>query len=206
MKSIAPEALQVTHFEDFVDWYPEDSEIRYELHQGVIVAMPKPRGKHSEIAGFLIGELSFEIRRLSLPYCIPKECIVKFGDLSGYEPDAIVLSKEELKHELRWEKESTITQGKTALLAIEVVSSNWSDDYALKLDAYETLGIQEYWVVDYLGIGGRKFIGHPKQPTLSIFQLENGEYQLQQYRDHQQIKSLIFPEITLSAAQIFRAA
>ena len=205
MKALAPDKLQIVDFDDFVAWYPDQSEVSYELHEGVIVAMPKPKGKHSEIAGFLMAELNFEIRRLNLPYFIPRECIVKCGDLSGYEPDVIVLSRERLGDEPRWEKESTITNGETALMVIEVVSGNWSDDYALKLDAYEVLGIQEYWIVDYLGIGGRKFIGNPKRPTLSIYSLENGDYNLKQYREDQPINSLLFPDIKLRASRIFTA-
>ena len=88
---------------------------------------------------------------------------------------------------------------------IEIVSSNWSVDYALKLDAYESLGIQEYWIVDYLGVGGKKFSGNPKKPTISIFVLQNEEYRLKQYRDDQLIESLTFPEIRLNVSQIFRA-
>ncbi|MEB3164537.1 MAG: Uma2 family endonuclease [Prochlorothrix sp.] len=205
MNVLVPDKLDVIHFEDFIAWYPEQSETCYELHQGAIVAMPKPKGKHSEIAGFLIAELNFEIRRLGLSYVIPRECIVKCDDFSGYEPDVIVLDRNKLGSEPRWEAESTITQGETVPIVIEVVSSNWSDDYALKLDAYETLGIQEYWIVDYLGIGGRKFIGSPKQPTLSVYHLENGEYAVKQYKKDQLMESLIFPEIRLSVSEIFTA-
>ncbi len=32
-------------FDEFIEWLPEASECRYELHRGVIVEMPKPRGK-----------------------------------------------------------------------------------------------------------------------------------------------------------------
>ncbi|BAY18665.1 hypothetical protein NIES2109_00040 [Nostoc sp. HK-01] len=41
-------------FDEFIEWYPEQSEVRYELHDGVIVEMPKPTGEHSDLAGFLI--------------------------------------------------------------------------------------------------------------------------------------------------------
>lgn len=53
-------AKQVT-FDQFIAWYPESSDRRYELHDGVIVEMPKPRGKHSGIAGFINGSLFIEI-------------------------------------------------------------------------------------------------------------------------------------------------
>lgn len=39
--------------------------------------MPKPRGKHSEVAGFISGKLFKEIERSQRPYLIPKECIVR---------------------------------------------------------------------------------------------------------------------------------
>lgn len=192
-------------FDEFIAWYPEHSEHRYELHDGVIVEMPKPIGKHSQVAGFLTLELGFEIRRLRLPYFIPKECVVKPGE-SGYEPDVIVLNSKTIAADPRWEKESTITQGQSAKLVIEVVSTNWSDDYALKLEDYESLGIPEYWICDYLGLGGKRYIGVPKQPTLSVYQLNSsGEYEMQQFRGKQAIASLAFPELQLSMNQILEA-
>jgi len=157
---------QVT-FDEFIVWYPENSPTRYELHEGVIVQMPKPKGKHSEVAGFICGELFLEIRRFQLPYFIPKECIVKSdSDNSGYEPDVIVLDRKPTLLEPRWERESIITMGQSVRLVIEVVSTNWQDDYLTKLRDYEALGIQEYWIVDYLGLGGRLHLGYPKRPTL----------------------------------------
>ncbi|MDX2217052.1 MAG: Uma2 family endonuclease [Oculatellaceae cyanobacterium bins.114] len=192
-------------FDEFMAWYPEQSEYRYELHDGVVIEMPKPTGKHSEIAGLIAAELNFEIRRQQLPYLIPKECIVKV-DESGYEPDVIVLNRPNLTNEPRWAKESTITQGQSAKLVVEVVSTNWSDDYALKLEDYEALGIAEYWICDYLGLGGRRFIGFPKQPTFSVYCLKpSGEYQLQQFRGEEAIASQIFPQLHLSMAQVLAA-
>lgn len=41
-----------------------------------------------------------------------------------------------------------------APLVVEIVSGNWRDDYLTKLAEYEALGIPEFWIVDYLGIGG----------------------------------------------------
>jgi Uma2 family endonuclease len=47
-------------------------------------------------------------------------------------------------------------------LVIEVVSTNWRDDYLLKVADYEEMGVPEYWIVVYLGLGGRRFIGKKK--------------------------------------------
>jgi Uma2 family endonuclease len=186
-------------FDDFIIWLPERSAYRYELRDGEILEMPKPRGKHSEIAGFIISELNFSIHQSQLPYIIPRESIVKSLDgKSGYEPDGIVLDKEMLAQESRWEAESIITQGSSVKLAIEVVSTNWQDDYAVKQIAYQALGIQEYWIVDYLGLGGRNFIGYPKQPTISVYYLVDGEYDLHQFRGDERINSPTFPDLELS--------
>jgi Uma2 family endonuclease len=197
---------QVT-FDEFIEWYPEKSGIKYELHNGVIIEMPKATGKHSKVAGFISGELFLEIRRCKFPYFIPKECVVKAALESGYEPDTIVLDQRKVaNNESRWEKESIITQGTSVRLIVEVISTNWSDDYALKLEDYELLGIQEYWIVDYLGLGGRKFIGNPKQPTISVYTLIEGEYQVNQFRGSDRVVSPTFPELNLTAQQIFNAA
>ncbi len=196
---------QVT-FDEFITWYPENSESRYELHEGVIVEMPKPKGKHSEVAGFISGELFVEIRRLQLPYFIPKECIVRSDDgESGYEPDVIVLDRDAIASEPRWERESIITRGRSIRLVVEVVSTNWQDDYLTKLRDYEALGIQEYWIVDYLGLGGRLHIGYPKRPTLSVHQLVEGEYEVQRFKEGDLIDSPTFAQLNLTSEQVFRA-
>lgn len=196
---------QVT-FDEFIAWYPENSEYRYELHDGVIVQMPKPSGKHSEVAGFIGLKTGIEIERLNFPYFIPKECVVKAdNDRSGYEPDIIILDRQAIKNEPRWEKDSTITQGSSVKLIVEVVSTNWQDDYLTKLAEYEKLGIPEYWIVDYLGLGGRRYIGNPKQPTLSVYELVEGEYSVKQFRGSDRIESPTFNELSLSAQQIFKA-
>ena len=190
-------------FDEFIEWLPEDR--RYELQEGVIVEM-QPTGQHEDIAGFLAQELTLEYARLNLPYRIPLKALVKpSGKETGYNPDLLLLDRRNLASEPLWEKKSTLTQGNSIPLLIEVVSSNWRDDYGYKLMDYEAMGIREYWIVDYLGLGGVRFIGQPKQPTLSLYRLINGEYQGQQLRGSDRIESPTFPEIQLTADQIFQA-
>ncbi|HIK39765.1 Uma2 family endonuclease [Thermoleptolyngbya sp. M55_K2018_002] len=192
-------------FDEFIEWLPESSESRYELRRGKIIEMPKPRGKHSEVAGFAIKKLNQAIDAAHLPYFIPKECIVKLADDTGYEPDVIVLDRTQLLDEPRWERESIITLGKSIKLVIEVVSTNWDDDYIYKLGDYQALGVQEYWIVDYLGLGGRLYIGNPKRPTVSIYDLVEAEYEVSQFRGSDRLVSPLFGELDLTANQLFAA-
>ncbi|MBE9165772.1 MULTISPECIES: Uma2 family endonuclease [Microcoleaceae] len=193
-------------FDEFVAWYPENSVHKYELHNGVIVEMPLGTGDHSEVTGFIHSKLAVEIDRRELPYSIPGDCLLKLVlNASGYQPDVIILDRTALANEPRWKKESVITMGSSVRLAVEVVSTNWQDDYLVKVADYERLGIPEYWVVDYAAKGGRRFIGNPKQPTISVYQLVDGEYQISQFRGNDTVESLAFPELRLTVEQIFRA-
>lgn len=197
---------QAITFDEFVAWLPETAECRYELHRGVIVEMPKPRGKHSKVAGDLAYDVGTAIRQANLPYFIPKECIVRSMDgNSGYEPDVIVLDESALIDEPYWESGSIITLGKSIKIIVEVVSTNWRDDYFTKLGEYEALGIQEYWIVDYAALGGRRFIGNPKQATFTLCQLVDGEYELQQFRAGDRLLSPTFPNLALTVDQVFAA-
>jgi Uma2 family endonuclease len=191
-------------FDEFIDWYPENADCRYELHRGVIVEMPKPKGEHSELGGDLIFDLGSEIRRLKLPYVMPKECVIRVeGEESGYEPDVVVLDKTQLVNEPRWSKSSVIENaGASIRLVIEIVSTNWRDDYLKKFTDYEAMGIAEYWIADYLGLGGRRYIGSPKQPTLTVCNLVDGEYEVQLFRGEERVISQVFPALEITANQV----
>ncbi len=99
-----------------------------------------------------------------------------------------------------------IENASSVKLIVEVVSTNWRDDYHVKYADYEEMGIPEYWIVDYAALGGRNFIGNPKQPTVFICQLIDGEYQMTQFRSNDLIVSPTFPQLNLTAQQIFDAA
>ena len=198
---------KVTTFEEFVTGLPENSGVRYELHNGNIIEMAQPVGDHEEIKGFSTIKLSGIIDRLDLPYLIPNQVIVRPEDKdSGYFPDVLVLNRENLANEKLWKKQSIISNAASIPLVIEVVSTNWRDDYHLKYADYEEMGIPEYWIVDYAALGGRNFIGNPKQATISVCNLVDGEYQISKFRDHERIVSKTFPELNLTANQIFQAS
>jgi Uma2 family endonuclease len=149
--------LELMTLEEFWDWYP-DCDGRFELHNGEIVKV-QPTGTHEKVAGFLASKLSVYIEGLNLPFFIPRQGLIKAidSDKSAYIPDVMVLDDNAMENEALWNKRSTITQGTSVRLAIEVVSANWQDDYLIKLAEYEKLGIGEYWIIDYLWLGGRRY-------------------------------------------------
>ncbi|WP_375479172.1 Uma2 family endonuclease [uncultured Nostoc sp.] len=193
-------------FDEFVAQYPDNPQRRYELHDGVIVEMVQPTGDHQEVTGFLVRKLSVEFDRLNLLYLIPKTVFVKpIENESAYSPDVLILNQPNLINEPLWKKASTVSQAASIPLVVEVVSTNWRDNYHKKYADYEEMGIPEYWIVDYAALGGREFIGKPKQPTILVCCLEEGEYLINKFRGNDRIQSPTFPELNLTAEQIFRA-
>ncbi|MEH2160230.1 MAG: Uma2 family endonuclease [Nostoc sp.] len=193
-------------FDQFVAKYPDNTGRRYELYDGVVVEMPQPTGDHEEVIGFVATKITLEYSRLNLRYFIPKTVFVKpIENESAYSPDVLILNHPNLVNEPLWKKESTVSQAASISLVIEVVSTNWRDDYLKKYADYEQMGIPEYWIIDYAALGGREFIGKPKQPTILVCSLEEGEYRVSKFRGDDRIQSPTFPELDLTAEQIFGA-
>ena len=200
---IAPQTEPIS-FEEFLAWYPNNAG-RYELIEGVIVEV-LPTGSHEDVAGFLAAELNFAIRTSKLPYSIPRNCLLKpAAPRSGYLADVAVINREYIKDEPLWQKSSVIQNGHTVPLVIEVVSTNWRDDYGHKFVEYEAMGIAEYWIVDYRALGAVRYIGKPKQPTITICKLVEGEYRMEKFVKGDFLKSDIFPEIELTIDRIVEA-
>ncbi|MGB7276008.1 MAG: Uma2 family endonuclease [Geitlerinemataceae cyanobacterium] len=178
---------------------------RYELIDGELVDM-EPTGLHEQVIGFLGRKLNVEIDRLDLPYTIPHRCLIRLlGTQTAFRPDLIVLDLPRLVHEPLWQKEPVITSGSSIKLVVEVVSTNWQNDYARKVEDYAILGVPEYWIVDYLGLGGREYIGKSKQPTITVCNLVEDIYEKRLFRLNEKLESYIFSQLQLPAKAIFAA-
>lgn len=189
-------------FEKFIEWYPEDGRC-YELYRGIVIEK-MTTGTHEDVGGFLAATLNLAISQGNLPFSIPRSCLLKPKmEDTGFIPDVAILDRRELVNEPLWQKSSVIQNGKAVPLVIEVVSTNWRNDYAVKLAEYEAMGIAEYWIVDYLAVGAVRHIGKPKQPTITICKLIDEEFQLFLYRQGDRLESDIFPQLNLSADAIF---
>ena len=175
----------------------------YELIDGELVEM-EPTGPHEQVAALISRKLNVEIDRQEIPYFIPHRCLIcPLGTVSAFRPDLVVLDEQALEQEPLWSREPVITNGTTVKLVVEVVSTNWQNDYARKYEDYEALKIPEYWIVDYLGVGGKYYIGSPKKPTVTICYLVNDAYQKVLLRRGENIQSSLFPNVRLTTDQLF---
>ncbi|PSB33882.1 Uma2 family endonuclease [Chlorogloea sp. CCALA 695] len=191
-------------FAEFLQQYPDGYGI-FELVDGEIVKV-EPIRAHKNVARLLLFAFNDEIRRNNLSYIVDQTIVIRTSTSNGREqgrnPDVSVVS------EVEW---NSNVSGYAALtkpiqLAVEVVSTNWEDDYIDKLAEYQRLGIAEYWIVDYLAIASRSYLGYPKVPTVSVYQLIDGEYQVQRFTENTPIISPTFGQLELTCEQIVTAS
>ncbi|RCJ21946.1 hypothetical protein A6770_04775 [Nostoc minutum NIES-26] len=77
------------------------------------------------------------------------------------------------------------------LLVVEIVSpSSKKIDYQTKEQEYKTVGIPEYWIVDF------------QQSKTTIMILKEGEYEQREFFGSERIVSLTFPALILTPQQI----
>lgn len=191
-------------FEEFIAQYPDGYGI-FELVNGEIVQVEATRA-HKNVARFIMFSFNDEIDRLGLDYIVDKDIVFRTKTAQGREqgrnPDVgVVLASVWNVNVLAY---GALTE--PIQLAVEVVSTNWEDDYVDKLDEYQRLGIAEYWIVDYLAIASRNYLGNPKVPSVFVYQLINGEYQVQQYKECDRIISQTFPELAITVEQVVTAS
>ncbi|NER23562.1 MAG: Uma2 family endonuclease [Symploca sp. SIO1B1] len=191
-------------FEDFLNW-DDGSSRSFELFQGVAMPLSEPTAKHEDVVDGLCRLLNNHCQDLNLPYIPRQNKQVRLNNAPGEnessrKADIVVFTREE------WQRMRQSSASAAAYvpppLVIEVVSTNWRDDYRIKLNEYETLGIPEYWIVDYAGLGGIQYIGSPKQPTFTINRLIRDEYQAERYQGDATILSPLFPQLALTTHQI----
>ncbi|NEP62234.1 MAG: Uma2 family endonuclease [Symploca sp. SIO2G7] len=191
-------------FEDFLNW-DDCSGRSFELFQGVAMPLSEPTAKHEDVVDGLCRLLNNHCQDLNLPYIPRQNKQIRLNNAPGEnessrKADIVVFTREE------WQRMRQSSAAAAAYvpppLVIEVVSTNWRDDYRIKLNEYETLLIPEYWIVDYAGLGGIQYIGSPKQLTVTINRLIKDEYQAQRYQGDALILSPLFPQLELTTHQI----
>jgi Uma2 family endonuclease len=193
-------------FEDFLAW-DDGSGRDFELLDGIPVPLSEPNANHEDLIQRLCAYLEAHCQANDLPYVCRQSKQVRLKIAPGEreksrKADIVIFARAE------WQRMKTSSSSAAAYVpppgVIEVVSNNWKDDYLTKLAEYEDLGVLEYMIIDYAAFGGIRFIGSPKQPTITLYQLENGEYLPGKvFRGQEPLESALFPHLGLTAEQVF---
>lgn len=188
-------------FEEYLN-YNDGTDTRYELVRGELVAMTPPTWLHLRIARYLESQFNQEIERLGYAWESFREPGQRTEENTSRVPDVAIVPIEFVETAL----EQSAVLSVAAFLLVEIVSeSTATQDYREKVAEYQAKGIPEYWIVDPDPFGAAKYVGSPKLPTVSVYTLIDGVYQVQRFQGEQLIVSPTFPALQLTAAQVLKA-
>jgi len=204
---VAAVQFQTYTAEDFLSLeLPEGQE--FELVNGIITPMPEPSGEHENLRSGLLVELTLESRRSNLGLLVHPKPVLQLGTKDTRKPDLIAIDRES------WNRQTTpiAVLKEPPSVAIEIVSTNWEEDYRNKPLWYAAFGVAEFWIVDPLftlaRYPNRK---NPKiqEPMISVGRLVPSqsilverEYEFESFTGSDRIKSQIFPDLELTVEQI----
>jgi Uma2 family endonuclease len=179
--------------------YDDGTDTRHELIKGELIPMSPPTWLHLRITRYLESAFNREIERLGFDWEAFQEPGQQTESSSARRPDVAIVPSDFVDAEL----DQSAILVKAAILVVEVVSeSTATADYREKVSEYQAIGIPEYWIVDPDPFGAAKYIGSPKRPTVSVYHVVDGAYQVRQYRGNETIASPTFPDLHLTAAQV----
>jgi Uma2 family endonuclease len=187
--------------------YDDGTETRYELVDGVLVAMGAESPINTWIAGFL-----FEVfLRMGIPsYRIGFKHLIQVDSVyvTARDPDLIVHTEASATAFDDGRKEACLRLNEpNPLIVIEVVSpgtestDNYKRDYERKPKEYAARGILEMWQIDP---DDRPSV-EDHRAWVKVGSLVDGVYAFQDFTGNQVIQSPTFPGLTLTAAQVLTA-
>jgi Uma2 family endonuclease len=185
---------QFRSFEEYLSADPSDlPEGRYEYWDGELIPVMSESFGNLEIADDLsdllvIAGISRRLLKAGrIEVAVPGMPKTRFPDLVLLDESHVVLLK----------TRSTITSKMPPpRLLVEVVSpgdedsDNYQRDYVQKPRQYAAINVSEYWIID------------PDRAWVRVGVLVDSTYDFQNFTGKQVIKSAIFPDLKLTAAQV----
>lgn len=178
--------------------YDDGTETRYELVDGVLVAMGTESTINTQIAMYLI----FALADLGIPrkqFGFKQKIEVESNYASARDPDLIVHSEQSITA-IKGRKEACLFLNEpNPMVVIEVVSpgpestENYQRDYEQKPKEYAGRGIPEMWLID------------PARKVVLVLTLVDGEYQDATFTGNSVIISPSFPGLPLTAIEVLTA-
>ncbi len=177
--------------EDYLN-YDDGTETRYELVDGVLVAMPTESTLNTQIIAFLLAAFL----QVGVPYThlgIRHQIAVSGARATAREPDLMIHSTESAAA-IQGRSQALLTHDlPPPALVVEVVSPNQENrDYRYKRSEYAARRIPEYWIVD------------PIAARVTVLIWVDGLYEESIYQGGDRVLSPTFPTLTLTAAQILQ--
>ncbi len=183
-------------FEEYLA-YDDGTDTRYELVEGVLVAMSAESPLNLDIALFIITIFLQVVPRSRIG--IKNLIAVDSVKVTAREPDLTVHS-EASKRAISQEKQAFLQSDMPVpLLVVEVVSpgepgtDNYDRDYIDKRKEYAKRGIPEFWLID------------PTRAVVLVLSLVGSSYEAAEFRGGDRIQSLTFRTINLTAHQVLTA-
>ncbi len=192
MTQTAASKSQKLTFEEYLA-YDDDTDTRYELVDGELVAMPPESPENCYVARRLFVELLKCVPLILLSY---KEIEIEVTGRRAKTrfPDLMIFG-EECGAALQGQTRGTITRDMPPpLVAIEVVSpgsANEARDYRYKRSEYAARGILEYWIVD------------PQRNQVTVLSLVEGLYEEAVYGVEDTIVCAVIPQARVKIRDIF---
>jgi Uma2 family endonuclease len=149
-------------YADLLCW---DDDVRYELYDGVPVALASPTDAHQKISMALSAQFyNFLAGKKCTPYAAPFD-VRLFEELGDLPEDVDVVVQPDLLVVCDASKVDRHGVHGAPDLVIEILSdSSLRTDRIIKFNLYQQAGVKEYWIVD------------PFSRTVSVHILEDGKY------------------------------
>ncbi|MFN6483197.1 MULTISPECIES: Uma2 family endonuclease [unclassified Nostoc] len=174
--------------------YDDGRDVKYELVDGELVEMPPESDRNNLISLYLLSQF-LKFVPIQLIRHKDTELVVTGNRTRVRLPDLMILTQELL--EAIAGGRATITPDMPSpMMVVEVVSPgkvNEDRDYRYKRSEYAARGIPEYWIVD----GDRA--------RITLLTLVDGLYEGAVFQGTDIIKSVTFPMLNLTAAQVLTA-
>ena len=183
-------------FDEYLS-YSDNTDKRYELIDGELIALPPESEPNNFIANYLFFYLASSglvpLRLIKTHNCEVQVAVLRSGDAANRYPDLIILEPEHIP--LTANRLTITFDMLPPRLVVEVVSPGRvgrERDYERKRAQYAARGIAEYWVID------------PIEQVVTVLRLEEGQYvEVGVFRDGEAIVSPMFPQLSLTVQQIW---
>ena len=186
-------------FEEYL-FYSDDLEGRFQLINGELIELPPESPENDFFANYLmVAFLNAGIAPLQLirsHTCEIQVPVLKSNDAANRYPDLVVLRQEHL--DLMGRRLTVTLDMPPPRLIVEIVSpgkTNRDRDYINKRSQYAAIGVPEYWLID------------PRSQTVVVLDLQGNDYsEVGTFQGNDLIASRTFPELALTAEQIFQSS